>query len=169
MSTGRRRDPLMTTRLFSLCALVGLSLAWGCIESQPKPDVEPAEGVAGGADVGGMDPIIMPEPVTPEDCASYTRGACIASLACTLWLTEEQDVYRCAPAEGPCEVGLAQDDREGCSARPQCAFREAMCYCPCRGFGRTEVMDGEEAENCPCACGGGAPPQCFEDGVVSIG
>ncbi len=162
----------MTTRPFFLCALATLSLTWGCIDSLPWPDVNPDDtvgGVEGGADMGLADPIAMPEPVPPEDCASYTRGACIASVACTLWKDEAPDVYRCVPADGPCEVGLAQDDREGCDARPQCFFRDAMCYCACRGFGRTEVMDGEEAEECLCACADGSPPYCFEDGLVTIG
>jgi hypothetical protein len=50
-----------------------------------------------------------------------------------------------------------------CTDRAGCRFVQNDCYCSCRGFGKTSVEDGDEAEACDCFCGGGAPVACVPD------
>ena len=116
---------------------------------------------------------------TPEDCAKQSRTECMRSARCALELATPGHVYRCRPAVEPCEPGLKQADffgsgEEGvarsrqvqaaCRTRPGCVFDPGVCYCHCRGYGRTSVEDGPEAEPCNCGCAGGPPPRCRATG-----
>jgi hypothetical protein len=89
-----------------------------------------------------------------------TRALCLNSTHCTLELTDEAEVYVCRDAVGLCEEGLLQSDIDACRAIEGCMPDDGECYCGCRGYGRTSFEDGDEAEDCLCACGGGEPPSC---------
>ena len=171
-------------RLLGICVAAGVWTA--CIEDLPSPDVEPTrastrtpvEGWDVGneeADVGIVGPFDSMPPadvswiVPEEDCASYTRAECLASVACTLRPDGQFLIYRCDPAVGACEIGMRQGDAAACRARSGCVFLEAMCYCPCRGFGRTAVPDGDDVEDCECACAAGEPARCVAEAMATQG
>jgi hypothetical protein len=102
--------------------------------------------------------------VAPLTCEELSRGLCMDSSDCTLENIPETGVYRCRPAMGACEQGIAQDDVDACRAMDGCRPLDGNCYCPCRGAGRTAVEDGSEADDCNCACGDGDPPTCGPNG-----
>jgi hypothetical protein len=102
-----------------------------------------------------------------QACDEMTRHHCMESTYCTLELSEVPNVYTCRSAEGSCEEGVSQNDLSGtqtgnlsCTEIDGCEAVFGDCYCSCRGYGQTTVEDGEEAEECNCACGGGTPPAC---------
>lgn len=168
-----------------LLGMVAAAAVWtACIEDLPSPDVEPSRAYRstpverGDVGIGGADgafegpsdsmPAADVSSVVPaEDCALYTRAECLASVACTLRADGQFLIYRCDPAVGACEVGVRQGDAAACRARTGCVFVESMCYCPCRGFGRTAVPDRDDVEECECACAAGEPAQCV-DGETGI-
>ena len=101
-------------------------------------------------------------------CSEMTRTHCLQQAHCTLELTystteqgeriANNGVYRCRDAAGKCELrnGLMCQEVEGCT------MVVGECYCGCKGYGRTSVPDGDETEDCNCACGGEDPPGCVE-------
>ena len=95
-------------------------------------------------------------------CESMTRTACTASPHCILDKTEdmERGVYECRVPKNECEREFARNGK--CSNSKGCKLLESDCYCKCRGYGRTKVEDGWEAEDCSCACSGGPPRRCVE-------
>lgn len=119
---------------------------------QPSPRSTPEE------------PAAVPDP-GDAPCETLTRAECMRSLVCTLDAPEgaRSDRYRCRSARGNCEMGLTQtgpNARDRCEDRTGCAWTGGGCYCHCRGYGRTAVPDGDEAEDCDCECSGGPPPRC---------
>jgi len=112
---------------------------------------------------------VQPAPAdaaTPS-CDALSRSKCLASDGCTLELAGN-NVYRCRPDQGPCEVGMRQGDKRACEAKAECAFDSGTCYCPCEGAARTLTVD-EPQSGCACACGGGAPAMCIEKATIADG
>jgi len=69
--------------------------------------------------------------------------------------------YHCRPAVGPCEEGIAQQDSVACDALDGCTYDGGGCFCPCPGYGETQVLEDPEAgPGCACVCAGGPPPTC---------
>ncbi len=102
-----------------------------------------------------------------ELCDSLPRTKCMESPECTLVLPNDQQRgrYLCRAASGPCEAGVRQTELSRgagnlCRSRPGCSVVADNCYCHCRGYGRTAVEDGAEAQQCLCECAGGAPAAC---------
>ncbi len=113
-------------------------------------------------------------------CEALTRTDCMKSRSCTLVSKTpgaRDGQYACRAAQGPCEEGVAQFDLPGggaqiptrelgdaairsCTSRAACEYEAGDCYCAARGYGRTVVEDGPEAEEWLCFCSGGAPPAC---------
>jgi hypothetical protein len=146
----------------------------------PPPDAPVANVPAPPSEVpppSGPPPASTPpaQPGVAASCDSLTRTACMESTTCTLEQAgdpKRRDLYRCRPAQGSCEGGVAQsafsgetrdEARQACEARSGCALDLGMCYCACRGSGQTALPDGEEAPVCSCACGGGQPPRCVNN------
>lgn len=127
----------------------------------PEEETETAGGTGGEASTAGAGLSDL-----SSRCARMTRTACMASAECTLVLVEPEEVgsYACRPAQGPCEVDRVQarlaEDPGRCTRRAGCSYQQPRCHCRCRGYGRTTVLDGDEAEDCDCECGGGLPPAC---------
>ena len=113
-----------------------------------------------------------PAPVVEEpgdaECATLTRARCMRSLVCTLAAPpgRNSDRYVCRRAAGNCEFGLRQvpEDEDRCSQRTGCTWRDAPCFCACRGVGRSAVEDGADMPVCQCECSGGPPPGCMSRG-----
>jgi hypothetical protein len=97
-------------------------------------------------------------PAAPVSCDTLDRAQCLESKQCTLVQIKGSD-YECRPEQGKCEVGHAQDDEKSCTARSGCRFDVAMCFCACKGYGRTKIED-RSGEDCKCGCGGGKPSMC---------
>lgn len=142
-----------------------LALVAAC--SSSKDTKSPAVQPRGEPDAATSVPTSTPTPTptpsptpSPSPCNKLTRADCLASTHCTLhWV--KQSVYACRPDDGPCEIGIAQTDRDACEAKPECAFEQAMCYCPFPGYGATEVPDVIPKDRvAACACGGGKPTMC---------
>ncbi|MCB9597297.1 MAG: hypothetical protein H6719_31520 [Sandaracinaceae bacterium] len=144
-----------------IAILVALWLLAACetVEVGPGPAPRPSEAPEPPAEV--LDPGDAP-------CETLSREACLHSVVCTLAAPagRASSRYVCRPAAGNCEVGLRQlrEDQDRCDARTGCSWRDASCYCACRGSGRTAVEDGPEAEPCDCDCAGGPPPGCTPRG-----
>jgi hypothetical protein len=154
-------------------AIAGVLLALACGKASPRePSAGPVEVAGAGA---ASAPATVPRAAAASasvDCATLTRRACLEAPSCTLVHEPKpprRDLYRCRPAEPPCETIIAQsafsgEDREGarrqCQSQSGCVLDPGGCYCPCRGSGQTSVPDGPEASDCNCACGGGPPPRC---------
>jgi hypothetical protein len=100
-------------------------------------------------------------------CGKLTRSECINSPNCTLILNKYQrekqnTLYVCRESNNSCEVNFSQgiDGIEKCESRNGC-FYSYGCYCPCKGYGSTKIVDKNE-ENCVCDCGFGEPEGCYK-------
>ncbi len=121
-------------------------------------------GPAPPPDEGPTAPAPAVEDPGDAPCETLSRAACMRSVVCTLAAPagRASSRYVCRPAAGNCEIGLRQiaEDQDRCAARTGCRWREAACYCGCRGAGETAVPDGPELPACDCGCAGGPPPGC---------
>ncbi len=119
-----------------------------------------------------------------DACSGLSRTACMKSAECTLEVAapgERTGDYVCRRAQDRCEEGIVQFDLPGggasigtqaladeailaCTSREGCVYTASECYCACKGYGRTSVEDGAEAQGCLCYCASGPPPSCVARG-----
>jgi len=131
----------------------------------------PAPGASPSSD---LVPSGQPAAALPSDdpgdapCDTLDRATCMRSVVCTLAAPSggSSERYVCRPATGNCEFGLGQlaEHEDRCVARTGCRWRDAPCYCACRGAGQTSVEDEPETPVCECGCRGGPPPGCMPRG-----
>lgn len=100
-----------------------------------------------------------PPPVSVEvSCSMLDRQSCLDYTLCTLVHVSGMQ-YECRVSRGECELGVLEAEQSYCEKRPNCRWVPGTCYCPCKGYGRTNVED-RFAQPCKCECGGGKPPAC---------
>jgi hypothetical protein len=143
-----RLAPLLKAALVALAALVAACNArdGGRTGGQAPPSASPQE-----------------TPAPSVACDALPRAQCLASRQCTLHFVSPS-LYACRPSEGPCEVGLDQDDRRACESRAACVFEPGSCYCPFEGHGKTKVPDTASSSRGSCRCSGGPPSRCRKAG-----
>lgn len=102
-------------------------------------------------------------------CNTLDRAECMDSTTCTLILPEPKKHYQCIPTTDPCEQGKKQSTltKENCEAVEACRYNNANCYCPCVGYGQTNVPDKKKSD-CNCDCGFGVPPMCESIHPISL-
>jgi hypothetical protein len=133
--------------------VIGVALVAACKKAEPpEPTTNPPDQTTPG--VQSPDAKSARTPSGPPACSTLSRAACLESDHCTLELLGT-NVYRCRADEGPCEIGLRQENKQGCAAKAECAFHAGECYCECGGGAR-------KLGDCVCVCGGGPPSMCVE-------
>jgi hypothetical protein len=137
----------MRALIATVAMLAVLSIA-GCSKDKTPPGPTPT-------------PTPPPPTKTQGPCDQLTRAECLGSTHCTLhWIAES--TYECRADDGPCQVGIGQNDRAACEKVGSCTWDPGMCYCPFPGYGQTAVPDKQDPNGAgACACGGGQPSMCL--------
>jgi hypothetical protein len=142
---------------------ISLVLVLACKKASPPEQTKPVDPDPPPSEAGVQPTPIDATPAQPS-CDTLSRRLCLQSDHCTLELAGN-NMYRCRPDQGPCEVGVKQTDKAACEAKTECAFDGGSCYCSCEGASRTITVE-ETQGGCACACGGGPPATCQEKATL---
>ncbi len=153
----------------SLCALVlalGLSACVGNndeSDNQAQQTQQSQSSAQQGAASGNNDsetiaPNLAEHQQNSNDaviaaCSKLSQADCLKSTSCIVAKKPSGRGYQCRANQDRCEQGFAQAaGKDSCKTADGCFFAPGSCFCP---------------EGVECICGGGHPPMCASEPIVT--